>query len=361
VTKKHRGKKGQRKRFLMSQGQHKPNQQSPMYKFGKYRALVFQFSVLLYDQFQKRMILSEPKTLQELAQFLGCQFVGDPNHQITGINEIHKVVPGDLVFVDFEKYYKKALHSAATTILIDKEVDCPEGKGLLISAKPFDDFNKLTKHFRPDAPNTGHMRFTEVDPSSWVAPNASIGDFVTIGKNCKIHPGAVIQSHTIIGNNVIIGPNSVIGHYAFYYKKKPEGFEQMHSCGRTILEDDVEIGALCTVDKGVSGDTIIGRGTKLDNQVHIGHDTVIGENCLFAAHVGIAGCVTIKNRVTCWGQVGIASDVVIEDGVTILAQSGVNKNLEAGKTYFGSPAADSRVKFREMAAIKKLPEILESL
>lgn len=307
------------------------------------------------------MILSEPKTLQELAKFLGCKFVGDPNHKITGINEIHKVVPGDLVFVDFEKYYKKAINSAATTILIDKEVECPEGKGLLVSDKPFDDFNKLTKHFRPDAPNTGHMRFTEIDPSSWISPNASIGDFVSIGKNCKIHPGAVIQSYTIIGDNVIIGPNSVIGHYAFYYKKKPDGFEQMHSCGRTIIEDHVEIGALCTIDKGVSGDTIIGRGTKLDNQVHIGHDTVIGENCLFAAHVGVAGCVTIKNRVTCWGQVGIASDVVIDDGVTILAQSGVNKNLEAGKTYFGSPAADSRVKFREMAAIKKLPEILESL
>lgn len=307
------------------------------------------------------MILSTPKTLKEIAEFLGCRFVGEPEHVITGINEIHKVVPGDLVFVDFEKYYKKALNSAATTILIDQEVECPEGKGLIISEKPFDDFNKLTRHFRPEAPNTGHMRFTEIDPSSWIAPTASIGDYVSIGKNCKIHPGVVIQSHTIIGDNVIIGPNSVVGHYAFYYKKRTEGFDQLHSCGRTIIEDDVEIGALCTIDKGVSGDTVIGKGTKLDNQVHIGHDTIIGEHCLFAAHVGVAGCVTIKNRVTCWGQVGIASDIVIEDGVTILAQSGVNKSLEAGKTYFGSPAADARLKFRELAAIKKLPEILESL
>jgi UDP-3-O-[3-hydroxymyristoyl] glucosamine N-acyltransferase len=307
------------------------------------------------------MILQTPQTLQQLADFLGCQFVGDPNHLITGINEIHKVVPGDLVFVDFEKYYKKALFSAATTILIDKEVECPEGKGLLISNQPFNDFNKLTKHFRPESRNTGETNNTFIDPSTWIAPNASIGDHVEIGKNCIIHPGAVIQAHTIIGNNVIIGPNSVIGHYAFYYKKRPEGFDRMHSCGRTIIEDDVEIGALCTIDKGVSGDTVIGKGTKIDNQVHIGHDTVIGEHCLFAAHVGVAGCVTIKNRVTCWGQVGIASDVVIEDGVVILAQSGVNKNLEAGKSYFGSPAADARLKFREMAAIKKLPEILENM
>jgi UDP-3-O-[3-hydroxymyristoyl] glucosamine N-acyltransferase len=307
------------------------------------------------------MILQTPQTLAQLADFLGCKFVGNPNHLITGINEIHQVVPGDLVFVDFEKYYKKALDSAATTILIDKEVECPEGKGLLISAQPFNDFNKLTRHFRPEVRNTGAQNNTSIDPSSWIAPTASIGDFVQIGKNCVIHPGAVIQAHTIIGDNVTIGPNSVIGHYAFYYKKRPEEFDRMHSCGRTVIHDDVEIGALCTIDKGVSGDTVIGKGTKIDNQVHIGHDTVIGEHCLFAAHVGVAGCVTIKNRVTCWGQVGIASDVVIEDGVVILAQSGVNKDLAAGKSYFGSPAADARLKFREMAAIKKLPEILENM
>ena len=307
------------------------------------------------------MILEESITLQELAEFLGCRFVGNPNHKITGINEIHKVVPGDLVFVDFEKYYSKALSSAATTILIDKEVECPVGKGLLISDRPFDDFNKLTRHFRPDAPNTGHMRLTEIDPSTWIAPTASIGDYVRIGKNCQIHPGVVIQSHTIIGDDVIVGPNSVIGHYAFYYKKRPEGYEQLHSCGRTILEDRVEIGALCTIDRGVTGDTIIGRGSKLDNHVHIGHDTVIGEHCLFAAQVGVAGCVIIKNRVTFWGQVGIASDVTVGEGAVVLGQSGITKDLEGGKTYFGSPAVDARVKFREMAALKKLPEILENL
>lgn len=307
------------------------------------------------------MKLEKTQTLQEIAKFLGVEFIGNPNHEITGINEIHQVVAGDLVFVDFEKYYTKALESAATTILIDKKVDCPAGKGLLISEKPFDDFNKLTRYFRPEQYNMGNNKETEIDESSWIAPNASIGEHVRIGKHCVIHPGAVIQAHTIIGDYVIIGPNSVIGHYAFYYKKSADGFNRLHSCGRTIIEDHVEIGALCTIDKGVSGDTIIGKGTKLDNQVHIGHDTVIGKNCLFAAHVGVAGCVTIQDRVTCWGQVGIASDIVIEEGVTILAQSGVNKTLHAGKTYFGSPAGDARLKFREMAAIKKLPELLENL
>jgi UDP-3-O-[3-hydroxymyristoyl] glucosamine N-acyltransferase len=215
--------------------------------------------------------------------------------------------------------------------------------------------------FRPEVNDPGTTENTLIDPSSWIAPNVFVGSDVKIGKNCVIHAGAVIQSHTIIGDEVIIGPNSVIGHYAFYYKKTDDGFNRMHSCGRTIIEDKVEIGALCTIDKGVSGDTIIGYGTKIDNQVHIGHDTVVGKHCLFAAHVGVAGCVTIQDRVTCWGQVGIASDIVIEEGVTVLAQSGVNKSLSAGKTYFGSPAGDARLKFREMAAIKKLPEIIESL
>jgi UDP-3-O-[3-hydroxymyristoyl] glucosamine N-acyltransferase len=306
------------------------------------------------------MKLREATTLEAIAQLLNCRYIGDPNHVITGINEIHKVEPGDIVFVDFEKYYNKALNSAATTILIDKEVECPEGKGLLVSERPFDDFNLLTRHFSPESFswNTGR---TQIDPSTRIAPNAVIADDVIIGKNCIIHPGVVLQQGTIIGDNVTIGPNSVIGHYAFYYKKKADKFDRMHSCGRTIIQDEVEIGALCTIDRGVSGDTIIGRGSKLDNQVHIGHDTVVGERCLFAANVGVAGCVTIKDRVTLWGQVGVASDIVIEEGAVVLAQSGINKSLEGGKTYFGSPAGEARAKFREIAAIKRIPEILDNL
>jgi UDP-3-O-[3-hydroxymyristoyl] glucosamine N-acyltransferase len=306
------------------------------------------------------MKLREATTLEAIAQLLNCRYIGDPNHVITGINEIHKVEPGDIVFVDFEKYYNKALNSAATTILIDKEVECPEGKGLLVSERPFDDFNLLTRHFSPESFswNTGHA---QIDPSTLIAPNAVIADDVIIGKNCIIHPGVVLQQGTIIGDNVTIGPNSVIGHYAFYYKKKADKFDRMHSCGRTIIQDEVEIGALCTIDRGVSGDTIIGRGSKLDNQVHIGHDTVVGERCLFAANVGVAGCVTIKDRVTLWGQVGVASDIVIEEGAVVLAQSGINKSLEGGKTYFGSPAGEARAKFREIAAIKRIPEILDNL
>jgi len=308
------------------------------------------------------MILDKTYTVKEIAALIGCSFIGNENHAVTGINEIHKVIAGDLVFVDHPKYYEKALKSAATTILIDKEVECPEGKALIISTAPFDDYNKLTKHFCP--PTTQDIPVSnkaEIHPTAIIYPNVFIGHDVKIGANTRIMPGAVILDRTIIGDNVIIGPNTTLGHNAFYYKRKPEGFDRMHTCGWVKINDNVEIGANCTIDAGVSGNTEIGAGTKIDNMVHIGHDTVVGKNCLMAANVGIAGCVTIEDRVTLWGQVGCASDVTLGEGATVLAQSGIAKSLEPGKTYFGSPCGEVKTKFREIAAIKRLPELLERL
>jgi UDP-3-O-[3-hydroxymyristoyl] glucosamine N-acyltransferase len=308
------------------------------------------------------MKLDRSYTVKEIAALINCTFVGDENHVVTGINEIHKVESGDIVFVDHPKYYDKALKSAATTILIDKEVECPEGKALLVSTAPFDDFNKLTRHFTPLLDPVGPIgNNTFIDPSAVIYPNVYIGHQVRIGKNTRILPGAVIMDRTIIGDDVIIGPNTSIGHNAFYYKRKPEGYDRMHTCGWVHIHDKVEIGANCTIDAGVSGNTEIGEGTKIDNMVHIGHDTVVGKHCLFAANVGIAGCVTIKDRVTMWGQVGCASDVVINEGVVVLAQSGIGKDLDAGKTYFGSPCEDAKIKFREVAALKQLPELLKRI
>lgn len=308
------------------------------------------------------MKLDRNYAVKEIAELIGCSFVGDENHIVTGINEIHKVEHGDLVFVDHPKYYDKALNSAATTILIDKEVECPAGKALIISTAPFDDYNKLTRHFRPIIEQSTTMGVNStISETTIIYPNVFIGNNVIIGKNTRIYPGAVILDRTIIGDNVIIGPNTTIGFNAFYYKRKPAGYDRMHTCGGVHINNRVEIGANCTIDAGVSGFTEIGEGTKIDNLVQIGHDTVIGKDCLFASQVGIAGCVTIKDRVTMWGQVGCAANVEIGEGVAILAQSGIIKNLEAGKTYFGSPCGEVKTKFRELAAIKKLPEILGRL
>jgi len=159
---------------------------------------------------------------------------------------------------------------------------------------------------------------------------------------------------------VIIHSGSVLGADAFYYKNRPEGYDKLVSCGRVVLEDNVELGSLCTIDKGVTGDTTIKKGTKLDNQVQVGHDTVIGEKCLIASQTGIAGCVVIEDEVTIWGQVGIISGITIGKKATILAQSGIGKSLEGGKKYLGSPAEEARQKIREMHNIKKIPAILKN-
>ena len=308
------------------------------------------------------MKLSTSQSVSALATLLECRFAGPADHLVTGINEIHVVEPGDLVFVDHPKYYEKALNSKATTILINKEVECPEGKALLISEDPFRDYNFLTKHFRPFQAMSGPVgENTTIAASAIIQPNVSIGNNVSIGENCLIHPGVTIYDHIVIEDDVVIHANTVIGSDAFYFQKREGAFTKMHSCGRVVVKKGAEIGSACTIDRGVSGDTIIGEGTKLDNQVHIGHDSTLGAHCLVAAQVGIAGCVTIGNDVKVWGQVGIKQDVVIHDGVEIYAQSGVGNDLEPNRSYFGSPAIDARAKWREMAAVRELPKIIEKL
>jgi UDP-3-O-[3-hydroxymyristoyl] glucosamine N-acyltransferase len=306
------------------------------------------------------MKLPRSYSLKEIASLINAKFSGNENFAVTGINEIHMVEAGDLTFVDHPKYYDKSLTSAATTILINKEVECPAGKALLFSDDPFRDYNFLTKHFSPNNYSKEMVsKSAVVGEGSNIMPNVFLGNDVRVGKNCVLYPGVVVYDGCTIGNNVIIHANTVIGADAFYYKKRPEFYEKMHSCGSVIIEDDVEIGAMSTIDKGVSGNTVIGKGSKLDNHVHVGHDTVIGKNCLFAAQVGIAGVVKIEDNVTMWGQVGVRSDIVIEKGAVVLAQSGVGQTLKAGKTYFGSPAEEAREKMKEIAALKYLPDLIK--
>lgn len=301
-------------------------------------------------------------TLKEIAEIIGSKYVGSDDFPVHGMNEIHVVEPGDIVFVDHPKYYDKALQSAATIVLINKNVDCPDGKALLISDDPFRDFNTLTKHFRPFRPaSVAISDSATIGEGTIVQPNVFIGHNVTIGKNCVIHANVAIYDNAVIGDNVTIHSGTVLGADAFYYKKRPEGFDKLLSGGRVVIENDVCLGALCTIDKGVTGDTTIGAGTKIDNQVHVGHDTVIGKKCLIAAQTGIAGCVVIEDEVTIWGQVGIRSGITIENKVEIFAQSGVSKTLENGKKYFGTPAQESREMMKQMAGIRSIPSIIEKL
>ncbi|TDU40027.1 UDP-3-O-[3-hydroxymyristoyl] glucosamine N-acyltransferase [Gelidibacter sediminis] len=308
------------------------------------------------------MKFPKPHTLKQISEIINTSYVGNADFPVLGMNEIHVVEPGDIVFVDHPKYYDKALKSAATIVLINKEVDCPEGKALLISNDPFRDFNKLTQHFKPfRSANQSISDSAQIGDNTILQPNCFIGHNVVIGENCLIHSNVVIYDDTVIGDNVTIHAGTVLGASAFYYKKRPEGFDQLISGGRVVIKDNVHIGALCTIDRGVTGDTIIGEGSKLDNQIQIGHDTVIGKKCLIASQAGIAGCVVIEDEVTIWGQVGSTSGITIGSKAIVHAQAGISKSLEGGKTYWGRPAQEAKSELKDKIYIKRIPEIIEQL
>lgn len=294
-------------------------------------------------------------TLKEIAEITNTTFVGDENFPVKGINEIHVVEEGDVVFVDHPKYYDKALESAATIVLINKEVTCPEGKALLISDDPFRDFNKISTYFKPfQLANNSISESATIGLNTVIQPNTFVGNNVIIGDNCIIHANVTIYDNCIIGNNVTIHSGTILGADAFYYKNRPTGFDKLISCGRVVIEDNVDIGASCTIDKGVTGDTTIGEGSKLDNQIQVGHDTIIGKKCLIASQTGIAGCCIIEDEVTIWGQVGTNSGITIGKKAIILGQTGVTKSVEGGKSYFGTPITESRQKLKELAILRKL-------
>ena len=312
------------------------------------------------------MQFPSPVAITWIAELINATVIGNKNGQATGINEIHRVENGDLVFVDHPKYYLKCIQSAASFIIINtSNITVPEGKALLVVDNPFEAYLAIVAHFRPFQPATAAISETAtIGEGTYIAPNVFIGHQVVIGKGCRIHPNVSILDHCIIGDNVIIQSGTVIGSDAFYYNGKKDRevwYKKMESCGRVIIEDQVEIGAGCTIDRGVSHDTRIGKGTKMDNMVHVGHDTIIGKNCLFAAQVGIAGATTIEDGVILWGQVGISKTLTVGANAVVLAQSGVGGDIEPGKVYFGSPAEDASIKKRELVWIKRIPEIWKKL
>jgi UDP-3-O-[3-hydroxymyristoyl] glucosamine N-acyltransferase len=311
------------------------------------------------------MRFENPISIDKIAAIIHAKVIGDATQLTTGINEIHRVQKGDLVFVDHPKYYETCLQSAASFIIINQEIPCPSGKALLVVEDPFGAYQKIVDHFRPLRPSLKPISDSAViGAGTVVLPGAYIGNHVQIGKNCLIHPNVTILDYCIIGDDVIIQAGTIIGSDAFYYNKKtnrPVHYKKMKSCGRVLIENEVEIGAACTIDRGVTSDTIIGTGTKLDNQVHIGHDTLIGKNCLFAAQVAIAGAVTIEDDVILWGQVGVNKTLRIGKGATVLAQSGVPGDLPGNQIYFGTPTETANEKKRERVWIKRIPALWDKV
>ena len=306
----------------------------------------------------------EPATIVKfVADFVGAKkIIGDPNLSITGLNELHEVETGDITFVDHPKYYQRVLSSAATTIIINTDdVECPAGKTLIVHDCPFDAFNKLILSYRHFEPATAMVSpKAQIGEGTVIQPGTFVAEHVKIGKNCIIHANVTINNHVVIGDNVIIQSGSVIGGDACYFQHRGDHQIKFESCGRVVIEDDVEIGALCAIDIGVTSDTVIGRGTKTDNHVQVGHDAKIGKNCFLGAHCAIGGVSRIKDNVSIWSMSAINKDLVIAEGTTVLAYTAIDKNTEPGVTYFGLPGDEVMKKWKELACVRMLPDLIKN-
>ncbi len=310
------------------------------------------------------MNFSSPVNIAEIASLINATIVGDNRGYAKGINELNRVEVGDLAFVDHPKYYDKSINSNATFIIINKEVSVPIGKALLITQNPFEAYCKIVDHYRPFTKATKEINSTAIGEGTYICPTAFIGNNVTIGSNCIIHPHVTIMDHCTIGNNVVIQAGTVIGSDAFYYNTKKERevwYKKMPSCGTVIIEDDVEIGANCTIDRGVTHDTRLGKGSRFDNLIHVGHDTVFGKNCLVAANVVVAGCVTVEDGVTIWGGCIVNKTLTIGANAVLLGRTGVGGDLEGNKTYWGAPAQEASAVKREMIWVKRIPQLWDKV
>ncbi len=311
------------------------------------------------------MQFPSPVSAHWLSEFLPATIAGNKDAVASGINEIHRVKNGDIVFVDHPKYYDICLNSAATFIIINKKVDVPEGKTLLITEEPFEAYLKIVNHFRPFEPSSKMISASAiVDESAVIMPNVFVGNRVRIGKGSIIHPNVSLYDDTIIGDHVEIHSGTVIGSDAFYFNSKKNRevwYRKMRSCGIAVIENYVEIGSNCTIDRGVSDVTRVGEGTKIDNLVHLGHDVIVGKNCLIAAQVGVAGGTILGNGVILWGQVGVNKTISIGDNAVVMGQSGVASDIEGNKTYWGTPVQNFLDKRKELVFLKRLPEIWDRL
>ena len=311
------------------------------------------------------MKFSSKLTVNQIIEIMKSEVTvkGNLDNLISGINEMHSTEHGDISFVDHPKYYDKVLNSNAIAIIINKDVEPPKGKTLFICNDPLSCYLNIVHHFVTFTPqHTAIHPTAKIGEGTIVQPNVFIGENVTIGKNCIIHANVSIYANTEIGNDVIIHSNTTIGGDACYFQKRETGWLKITSCGATKIEDNVEIGCNCAIDRGVSGVTFIGKGTKFDNQVQIGHDAHIGAHCFLGSQSGISGCTFIDDFCSIWGKSGVNKGIFMAKNTTLLAVSALDKSVhEEGTVLFGMPAEDARKKWREMALVRNLPELFAEI
>lgn len=309
------------------------------------------------------MKINRSYTLGEIAEWLNLSFKGNESIKISGISDVYHSMYGDITFADNDKYFEVANVSNASVIIVQNKQYESSEKGLLICEDAFETYNKLASLLFPKLVQKENINPNAIiGDGTIIHPQVIISDNVCIGSNCIIYPNVTIFGPCTIGDNVVLNSGVVIGTEAFYFKKEENGkYLKLTSVGSVRIDNNVEIGAKSTIDKGLGGFTQISEGTKIGNSVQVGYDTYIGKNCLIAAQTGIASNVVIEDEVVIWGQVGIQKNVVIGKEAVVLGQSGVTKSIEGGKIYFGLPAVDSREKMRELAYIKQIPELIKIL
>lgn len=311
------------------------------------------------------MKFPQPISIDQIIQFIGhpMKTFGEYDGLVNGINELHSVEKGEITFVDCEKYYHRVLQSPASVIIINKEVECPEDKILLVSEDPLQDYLSVVSHFKKyTAQQVMIHPSAEIGEGTVIEPMVFIGRNVKIGNHCIIHSNVSIYEDTTIGDNVIIHSNSTIGGDACYFQKRPDRWIKIESCGSTVIGNDVEVGCNCCIDKGVSGVTYIGDGTKFDNLVQVGHDTHIGKRVLLGAQSGIAGCTFIDDDCKIWAKACVNKDLYVAKNTELYAFSAIDKSIEEeGQTLFGVPAMDARKKWREMAYVRKISALFDEV
>lgn len=330
-------------------------------------------------------------SLQDLAQLTGSRIVGDPSILIRGVASFESARPGDITFVAHKKILKSFPGCRASAVITTSELEPMVKKlgdySLLISGNPQLTFARIANlFFKLPLPEAAIHPSAVVASSAMVADSAYLGPFVnvsegarigersvlmtgvyvgknvTIGSNCLLFPRVVVLDGCVIGNNVIIHSGTVVGSDGFGYVPDEKGQNvKIPQMGNVVIEDDVEIGANCTVDRATFGSTRIGRGTKIDNLVHVAHNVVIGKDCIIAGQVGIAGSCRIGDRVVMAGQVGIADHVNIGEGVRIGAKSGVAADIPPKTDVVGIPAIQKDDFFRLYANIKRIDRIKKDI
>jgi UDP-3-O-[3-hydroxymyristoyl] glucosamine N-acyltransferase len=323
-----------------------------------------------------------PLTAAEIATLLGGEVIGDPSLALTGFAPADRAQPGDLTFAENENYLARAEQSAASAVIVDRRVPAPK-KTLVVVPNARIAFAKVLPLFFPEPSYT-----PGVHPSAVVAASAQLGPDVHIGPHCvvgekvrigarsvlqggnhvgdscligedaNLFPNAVLYARTELGNRVRIHAGAVIGADGFGYVLDNGAHRKVPQIGNVIIRDDVEIGANVTIDRGALGPTFIGKGTKIDNLVQIGHNVSVGEHCLFVSQVGIAGSTKVGSYAVLAGQAGIAGHLKLGNGISVGAQSGVMHNIPDGEKWLGSPAQPDRQAKRQMIAIQLLPELL---